>query len=1394
MSGLRSALAAALFSLALLGCGGSNDAPDAGVAAAPQAMRVVGADGAVVVLASGSAGATVRVARDATGAPPLDPARPRASAIYQFSPAGLGVGEAEIRIPFDPALAGAVELAVAQPGGAWSVVTDAREEGGFLVARVARLAYAVALSADTASSSSTGKARALAAPPSRPRLSVTPTTPITQTVSPLQLLAVRQQLTLGFDVDLANAPACTEPYGIEMQALFIGVTTRPGDVLGAVRILSLGTRSLQGPQGRVSFERPLSSADNGSWFFSATATCRRATARPSGLAYLAVAPSGYDVRIAAGELAVFDMQPTDVSAIEGDAATFTAAAANSTSLQWERSNDGGATFAPVPGATGATLTLVTMLADDGARLRLRAGNASGSVLSSVARLSVAERLVAPAISVDPVDQSVLEGETASFTVAGSGKPVPTVQWQQRAATTGAWADIIGATGGTYTTPPLTLAASGSQYRALLTNRAGQAESLVASLTVRARITPPVITGAPQNVTAPAGTLAFLSVTATGTAPLSYRWLRNGGTTGITDLGNSAFVSVDAADIGQTITVTVEVSNPAGTASASATVTVTRSGVTIGAGGGRVDASDGSASLSVPAGALGVDALVSLTRLASGGIALPEGYVALTDAYRIEPSGLAFAPGTPATLTLTGSTPIGDEPPPGEFRALALIRDPQARPLGTRRTATGVRSALPQQANAQRLAAGRKVGTLGTITLPDGQLADFVCPATRLAVNSFTIQVPIARTGTYLYLKTTTDPCGTVLQAPVEFVPRPQGASALSFPTAQDLFTYNNQYRRPWWSIPDADGVIGGFAGLDGATFEVALRNTRPAVVVLQHQFPGSASWEAGGTAGTFVGVGAAAPPAPAASVAVAYRGPTTAGVHNIRAAASQSVFFDSITGQYAGYGGLDSFSDIIGTLEVFEGDRSLVQYPTLATAATPAANPEPARLPRSQPALSVNFGEIYLAPQPGGIAYDIVATRTGQGFNGAPPVVLSIPGVASTTPVLGRRTPDGEMEVLAYVRDGNVVARHFRRGAEGDMSIGTAWTLTGDSRMPVKLAVAHAGEFSGAGATDFVLAVVTQDGAGVDLIRFETGGPVSTQTLPDGPCTGPKRISHMVSAANRRKSFDTPTDATTRAALLFQGQGPANTASTCVAVLRNGSWSVEQLWTSANTLLSPTEAATNAIDIDFDGTVVVAESSRVEGSGAFLNVALRTDTGTWQRRANFGVAVPGDAPDVVFDPTGNVTLVFASPATFTTTADGEFFYHNNILASRFSAGSFSSGLGSVQSISPPFVDASQPRLSINSAGTVLAAFVLDAGLPGGEPAHLLASRLYVGNGWTFTMETVAGVNGSRMLDPWMHRYFDLGPVPYTPAYFGGSGYGDDVFWLESDPSAPGLRRRKAGRN
>lgn len=138
----------------------------------------------------------------------------------------------------------------------------------------------------------------------------------------------------------------------------------------------------------------------------------------------------------------------------------------------------------------------------------------------------------PTISAQPSGQTVQVGETASFTVATGGAPAPTLQWQKRsflAAAFGflAWTNIDGATGATYTTPPLTGADTATQYRVWASNALGAVASDVAMLTVVEQFAPPMIQSQPGNLNVTVGATAVFASTVSGAAPLSYQWRRNG---------------------------------------------------------------------------------------------------------------------------------------------------------------------------------------------------------------------------------------------------------------------------------------------------------------------------------------------------------------------------------------------------------------------------------------------------------------------------------------------------------------------------------------------------------------------------------------------------------------------------------------------------------------------------------------------------------------------------------------------------------------------------------------------------------------------------------------------------------------------------------------------------
>jgi Immunoglobulin domain len=104
---------------------------------------------------------------------------------------------------------------------------------------------------------------------------------------------------------------------------------------------------------------------------------------------------------------------------------------------------------------------------------------------------------APAITTQPVSQTVTAGQSVIFTVVATGSPTLTYQWQKNHA------NITGATSATYTTPATSTSDSGSTFDVIVTNSAGTVTSAAAALTVNAASggsTPPVSGSSSVDVT------------------------------------------------------------------------------------------------------------------------------------------------------------------------------------------------------------------------------------------------------------------------------------------------------------------------------------------------------------------------------------------------------------------------------------------------------------------------------------------------------------------------------------------------------------------------------------------------------------------------------------------------------------------------------------------------------------------------------------------------------------------------------------------------------------------------------------------------------------------------------------------------------------------------------
>ncbi|MEP7116740.1 MAG: hypothetical protein ABI880_04120 [Acidobacteriota bacterium] len=216
-------------------------------------------------------------------------------------------------------------------------------------------------------------------------------------------------------------------------------------------------------------------------------------------------------------------EPQNVAVTEGTDASFTVGAGGTApTLRWQVSPD-GTTWADVPGASSSTLLLAAVaLADNGKQYRAIASNSAGSATSRAAALAVTPRSSPPptptlAITSQPANQSALSGASATFSVTATG--ATSYRWQRFNA--GAWADIAGATGTSYT---LTAdpSVNGQQFRVIVSDGSNLVTSTPATLTVTIVIVAASIQTEPQNIAVTEGADAGFSVGAGGTSP-ALRW-------------------------------------------------------------------------------------------------------------------------------------------------------------------------------------------------------------------------------------------------------------------------------------------------------------------------------------------------------------------------------------------------------------------------------------------------------------------------------------------------------------------------------------------------------------------------------------------------------------------------------------------------------------------------------------------------------------------------------------------------------------------------------------------------------------------------------------------------------------------------------------------------------
>ncbi|MDB6056419.1 MAG: large protein [Verrucomicrobiales bacterium] len=209
-------------------------------------------------------------------------------------------------------------------------------------------------------------------------------------------------------------------------------------------------------------------------------------------------------------------QPSSLTTNLNALVTFNVTAQSSQQLNFRWVKDGAPIVSNtnMTGITASSLTINSVQATDSGSYKCIITNATGSVSSSMATLTV---LVPPSITSQPADASTSVGASASFNVNVQGTQPMTYQWQFNSA------PISGATASALNLSNVQKANAGS-YSCTISNQAGSALSSTATLVVDDTT---IITSQPANQILNACETLTLTVSAAGSATPTYQWFQNG---------------------------------------------------------------------------------------------------------------------------------------------------------------------------------------------------------------------------------------------------------------------------------------------------------------------------------------------------------------------------------------------------------------------------------------------------------------------------------------------------------------------------------------------------------------------------------------------------------------------------------------------------------------------------------------------------------------------------------------------------------------------------------------------------------------------------------------------------------------------------------------------------
>jgi hypothetical protein len=356
------------------------------------------------------------------------------------------------------------------------------------------------------------------------------------------------------DVDPPPPVSANTEAPVQENPAAIVIAEPKSDTVIAGKLASFAVAAIGTPAPTVQWQM---SSNGGATYVAipgATATTYSftTTAAQSGNLYRAVFTNSVSTATTTAAALTVDTPPvvtTDLSSNKqtvgaGVLVSFTAAASGTPtpSVQWQVSTNGGGTFVAIPGATSSTYGFTATVAQSGNLYRAVFTNSLGTATTAAAALAVTP---APVVTANPANQTAIAGKAATFTAAGTGTPMPSVQWQVSSNGGATYVNLLGATSTTYVFTTA-IGQSGSLYRAVFTNSYGStATTTAATLTVNAA---PAVTTSPSSLTVGTGLLASFTAAATGAPAPTVQWQisKSGVWTNITGATSTTYAFTAAA--------------------------------------------------------------------------------------------------------------------------------------------------------------------------------------------------------------------------------------------------------------------------------------------------------------------------------------------------------------------------------------------------------------------------------------------------------------------------------------------------------------------------------------------------------------------------------------------------------------------------------------------------------------------------------------------------------------------------------------------------------------------------------------------------------------------------------------------------------------------------------